>query len=54
MPFKKKSLIVTLNVFSVGEHMTEEELAECFVTLLGFSVGEGHPESQPSECKGVY
>ncbi|MCI4392496.1 hypothetical protein PGIGA_G00146660 [Pangasianodon gigas] len=34
-----------------GEHMTEEELAECFVTLLGFSMEEGHSEMQTSECK---
>ncbi|KAK3514459.1 hypothetical protein QTP70_018701 [Hemibagrus guttatus] len=29
-----------------GEHMTEEELAECFTNLLGFSV-----EGQTAECK---
>ncbi|XP_017307755.1 cilia- and flagella-associated protein 251 [Ictalurus punctatus] len=34
-----------------GEHMTEEELAECFVTLLGLSVEEGHSETQTSEYK---
>lgn len=46
--------IVTLILTSVGEHMTEEELAECFATLLGFNVVEGHAETQTSECKGVY
>ncbi|XP_060763605.1 cilia- and flagella-associated protein 251 [Neoarius graeffei] len=34
-----------------GEHMTEEELVECFVTLMGFSMEAGHSETQESECK---
>ncbi|XP_058231212.1 cilia- and flagella-associated protein 251 isoform X2 [Hemibagrus wyckioides] len=34
-----------------GEHMTEEELAECFTTLLGFSVEEQTPECEDSELQ---
>ncbi|XP_035382412.1 cilia- and flagella-associated protein 251 [Electrophorus electricus] len=34
-----------------GEHMTEEELGECFMTLLGFNVEGGRSEARISQCK---